>query len=113
MAYTSGQIWGFVVILIGLVLTILNIIEKIILLKSKSKEPYALLTNRIEQLETWKISIEQRLLENEKHFERVDEGNKVTQQAILALMDNALSDNGSKNELKKARNLLYEYLSKK
>lgn len=113
MAYTAEQIWGFFIILIGLILTILNIIEKFILLKAKSKEPQAKLESRIVSLETWRLEVDKRLDKDEEHFDKIDEGNKVTQQALLALMDAALSDDGSKGELKSARKDLYEYLSKK
>lgn len=111
--YTAGQIWGFLIVLIGLILTILNIIEKAILLKARSKEPQAKLESRLVALETWRAEVNQRLDKDEEHFDKIDEGNKVTQQALLALMDAALSDDGSKGELKSARKDLYEYLSKK
>ena len=111
--FTTSQIWGFVVILIGLILTILNIIEKAILLRARSKEPQVKIENRLVALETWRAEVDKRLDKDEEHFDKIDEGNKVTQQALLALMDAALSDDGSKGELKSARKDLYEYLSKK
>lgn len=113
MTFTVGQIWGIFVVLMGLVLTTLNIFERVITLKARSKEPQKQLENRIFALETWKQEVNRQLDTGREHFDKIDEGNKVTQKALLALMDAALSDDGSKDELKTARKELYRYLSDK
>jgi len=110
MEYSLSEIWGFFVILIGLILTILGIIERFINLKAKSKEPHVKLENRVTILETWKNGVDQRLGEDSDRFRKIEEGNKATQKAILALMDTALSDNGCKDELVRARQNLHNYL---
>ena len=70
--FTTGQIWAFFVVLIGLILTILNIIEKVILLKARSKEPQAKLESRLVALETWRSEVNQRLDKDEEHFDKIE-----------------------------------------
>lgn len=70
------------------------------------------LEQRADDMDKWAENIERRLHEGVEHFIALDEANKVTQQALLALLDNALgNDDGT--ELKKARNKLYEHLSER
>lgn len=111
--FTTTEIWTFIIALIGLALTVLNIIDKAIVLRQKAKEPHDELEKRIDALEEWSKGVEMQLKDGTEHFARVDEGNKVTQKALLALIDDALSDSDNHDELKRARENLYEYLSKK
>ena len=86
-------------------------------------KPADTMKERIEALEEWKDDIEQRVKQREEeinrrlktgsdHFDSIDEGNAVTQQALLAIMDSTINGD-NKEELKKARQRLYDYLSKR
>lgn len=81
------------------------------------KQRIADLEDRVDDMEqeqkAWQSAIERRLKDGAEHFKALDESNKITQQALLALMDNALGNDGGKEELKKARNNLFEYLSER
>ena len=57
-------------------------------------------------------AIEQRLDDGSERFELIDKGTSVTQSALLAIMDTLLNGD-AKEELRKARNDLYESLAKK
>ena len=113
MSFTPEQLGAFIIALVGFALTVLNLIDKAMQLRAKAKEPQNEIEDRIERLEKWREMADLRFAEGNKHFARIDEGTKVTQQALLALIDDALSDNGNHDELKRARNCLYEYLSEK
>ena len=113
MAYTAAEIWTFIIALIGLSLTVLNIVDKALVLRQKAKAPQDEMEKRLDDLEEWSKKVDARLDAGTAHFTRIDEGNKVTQKALLALIDDALSDSGNHDELKRARESLYEYLSKK
>lgn len=64
---------------------------------------------RLDELERWRKSVETRLITGDEHFRRVDEGNKITQKALLALMKHAINGNDI-DDLKKAEKSLEEYL---
>ena len=77
---------------------------------------------RITALEAWqkqlenqmaidKASLERRLGMGSEHFSTIDEGTKITQSAILAIMDTLLNEGDNKDELKRRRDDLYEYLT--
>ena len=61
----------------------------------------------------WQTSIERRLHEGSEHFKELDESNKIIMQALLAIMDNALGNDGGKERLAKSRDDLFEYLYKR
>lgn len=79
---------------------------------------------RIAALEAWqrqletrmqidKEALERRLSMGSNHFSTIDEGTKVTQSAILAIMDTLLNNGDNKDELKRRRDDLYSYLTDK
>lgn len=77
------------------------------------KERLKTLEDRADDMDDWREAVERRLHEGVQHFESLDESNRVTQHALLAIMDNALDNEGGKEELKKARTMLFEHLSKR
>jgi hypothetical protein len=101
---------SYIIAAIGLVLTILNIIDKFIVMKQRADKPQEELEKRVEALERWRELAIMRLDEGSKHFSRIDESTKITQRALLALMDNELTQDGNKDELQVVRNELYNYL---
>lgn len=79
---------------------------------NKAKEPNARQNLRLDQLETKieKISI---YLDNDNiRIKAIEEGNKVTQKALLALMSHALNGNDL-DKLEEAKNSLEQYLINK
>lgn len=71
-----------------------------------------LLEKRADNLEKRADKIDSRLSNDSLHFKAIDEGNSVTQSALIAIMD-ALLSGDNKDELKKARNELNAYLTSK
>lgn len=113
MSFTPGQISAFVIALFGLILTILNIKDKHDNFKDRESKPLKELSERVEELEHWQRLADMRFEAGSKHFDKLDEGFKVVQQSLLALMDDALSENGKHEELQRARDQLFSYLSGK
>lgn len=105
-----GETLSYIIAAIGLVLTILNIVDKFIIMKQRADKPQEELEKRVETLERWRELAIMRLDEGSKHFSRIDESTKITQRALLALMDNELTQDGNKDELQVVRNELYNYL---
>lgn len=113
MVYSLPEIGAFFVGAIGVILTILNILDKQATLKARAEEPMEKLKIRLEVLEQWQRTVDNRLEAGARHFERNDDANKIIQQSLLALMDDALSENGKRDELQRARDNLFSYLSQK
>lgn len=67
---------------------------------------------RLDALEKWKEQVDGRLTTGDLHFREIDNGNRITQKAILALMKHAINGNDI-DELKKAEKSLEEYLVEK
>lgn len=105
-----GETLSYIIAAIGLVLTILNIVDKFIIMKQRADKPQEELEKRVAALERWRELAIMRLDEGSKHFARIDESTKLTQRALLALMDNEIVQDGNKDELQVVRNELYNYL---
>ncbi len=67
---------------------------------------------RLDDLETWKKEVERRLSTGDDHFKEIDNGNRITQKAILALMKHAINGNDI-DSLRSAEKSLEEYLVEK
>lgn len=67
---------------------------------------------RLDALEKWREQVDDRLTTGDNHFRAIDDGNRVTQKAILALMKHAINGNDI-DELRKAEKNLEEYLVEK
>ena len=65
--------------------------------------------SRLDALEAWKNSVDARLRNGNQHFDQIDEGNRVTQTAILALIEHAINGNDI-DKLKRAKDDLNDYL---
>lgn len=113
LTFTIAQLVCLIVGIFGFVLTLLNIYDKVIRIKIESQKPLKDIVIRVDAMEKWSKLVDMRLNDGNKHFNRLDDGNKIVQQSLLALMDSALSENGKCEELKKARDSLYDYLSGK
>lgn len=103
--------WAIIVAAFGLILTILNIVDKAVVMKERSHRPWEEVTGRLSSLEEWKKDVDRRLDDGDKRFDAIDKGNQVTQKVLLALLDYYLN-NGDTEELKKARNELYDYMAR-
>lgn len=81
-----------------------------------SKKPTDDLEHRVGYLENWARDTDKRLHTGAEHFALNDEGQKVTQAALLAIIDALIGMDGikdsSKTELLKQKSALYEYLTK-
>ena len=96
--------WETTVVIFAGVLTIFNVIDKIITKVKEAKEP-------TEDLEKRVADLERKILESyDKRIEDIEKGNKVTQRAILALLEHAI-DGNNKNQLIKAKDNLNDYLT--
>jgi len=114
MTFTLQELIAFMIAAAGFAVTLLTLHDKVSAMRLKARQPQTDIENRITDLEKWRDSVDGRLDRGDSHFDKLDEGNRVTQRALLALMDAAINrDKDSNEELIKARKELYEYLSDK
>ena len=106
-------IWAIAVAGFGLLLTVLNIVDKVVVMRERSHRPWEEMVNRIGSLEEWKKDVDRRLEDGDKRFDGIEKGNQVTQKVLLALLDYYLNKDNSDalDELKKARKELYDYMT--
>ena len=67
---------------------------------------------RLTKLEAWKEIVDERLEKGDDNFSQTREANRVTQEALLALLSHTIDGNNTE-ELKQARKNLNDYLIKK
>ena len=95
-----------------LVIQCATIITLIYTLIKFAGKPHDSLDERLKNIEEWKKEVDKRLANGNNHFDQIDEGNRVTQEAILALIDHAI-DNNHTDKLIAAKDNLQKYLINK
>ena len=104
-------------LVLAVALSAFNLWDKIDAKKKALKEPRAALETRVGNIERiLDTELKQRFIEYDTHFSRdlrrieaLEEGNRVTQQVLLALVSHALDGNDVEG-LKDARDNLQKYL---
>lgn len=104
MTTTEILVLGF-----GLVLTILNIVERIILFKDKAKQPHLQHEQRINALESEVKSIEGKLSDDNSRISDLEMGGRVLLKSMGALLSHGIDGNNT-DEMKLAREELNDYL---
>lgn len=93
----------------GGVVTISAAVTVLVNAITKAKEPNRLQDARIDALESAVEEIKAFLTNDKKRIDSIEDGNRVTQQALLALMSHAINGNDI-SKLIDARNALEDYL---
>ena len=104
-------------LILALAISAFNLWDKVDARKKALKEPTKALEARIGICETLlNVELKQRFIEYDTHFSRdlkrietLEEGNKVTQKALLALLAHAI-DGNQVDQLKRAEDDLKNYL---
>lgn len=118
-ALTPQEFWTILMACCSALITISAAVSIVISVIKKLKEPENVQNQKLEDISKKIDSIEARLKIHEEYFNNdnrrisaIEEGNRVTQKALLALMSHAINGNNVE-ELKKAENTLREYLINK
>lgn len=116
---TLQEFWTILMGCCSALITIAAAVSVVISAIKKIKEPETVQNKKLEDISKKIDAIEARLKIHEEYFNNdnrrisaIEEGNKVTQKALLALMSHAINGN-SVDELKKAEASLREYLINK
>ena len=110
---SAGQIValiiGAVLALAGAVNTVGSAAEKIGKAIRAAKAPNEEQNERISALEDWRTEVDRKLDNDKKRLDTNDSGNRVTQLALLALLDHSLDGNNIE-QMKTAKKELQQHL---
>lgn len=84
---------GGVMALAGFINTIGAAAEKVAKAVKAAKAPNTEQDERLDALEKWREEVDRQLTTGDRHFKSLDEGSRVTQLALLALLDHGLDGN--------------------
>lgn len=95
-----------------LVVLVASVITLFITVGKAANKPNQTQNQRLDALEEWRERVDARLDSGNDHFDQIDHGNRITQEAILALMQHAINGNDIE-KLKRAKEKLENYLIEK
>lgn len=116
---TLQEFWTILMGCCSALITIAAAVTIVINAVKKLKEPENVQNQKLKEMDERMKAFEDRLKKHEEYFNNdnkrflaIEEGNRVTQKAILALMSHAINGNDI-DKLKEAENSLREYLINK
>lgn len=118
MVFTTGQIIAFIVGLFGLIMTILNIIDKAIVLRTKSHEPFTELVRHVDDLNHRVTKLESIKTDTDAWKETQEETNEVLIRSVFALIEFEVhycetEQKPITKNLERAKDDLHDYLAQK
>lgn len=84
---------GGLMALAGFINTIGSAIEKVTKAVKAARAPNTEQNERLAALEDWRKEVDRRLDKGSQHFSTLDDGSRVTQLALLALLDHGIDGN--------------------
>ena len=90
---TAGEILTLVLAGASGLVLIANAVEKIIKAVKAAKAPNLKQDERLDALEAWKAEVDRKLINDNVHLTNIDNDNRVTQRALLALLDHGIDGN--------------------
>lgn len=106
---TSTELWAFLLAVASAIVLLSNAAEKIAKAWRAAKAPNARQDERIAALESWRESVDRKLDADKKHLDSIDSGNRVTQLALLALLDHGIDGNNI-DQMQHAKEELQQHL---
>lgn len=109
ITFTPHQVMEMILWVCGAIVSVSAAVAIIVKVVQKAKAPEKTQNERIDKLEKKVERFEQLFDNDNKRLQKLEEGNRVTQQAILALLSHALNGNDV-DSLQKAKAKLEDYL---
>lgn len=106
---TPAQIWAGIAAIFSAIILTSSAIEKIINAVKAAKAPNIQQNERLDRLEEWKKEVDKMLVQDVNRFDAIEAGNRVTQRAILALLDHGIDGNNVK-QMQDAKEELQNHL---
>ena len=106
---TPGEIWTWISAIATAVVLLANAAEKLAKAWQTAKAPNARQNERLDDLENHVKEIDGFLRIDKRRLDALDDGNRVTQRALLALLSHGIDGNNI-DQMKQAENALKEHL---
>lgn len=106
---TPYAIWTFILAVASAIVLISNAVEKIVKAVKAAKAPNTKQDERLTALEAWKKIVDGKLDRDNDRLGVIEEGNRATQRAILALLDHGIDGNNIK-QMQDAKEILQNHL---
>lgn len=106
---TPENIWTVVLSVASAVVLLSNAMEKIVKAIKAAKAPNVHQDERLDALEHWKEEVDRKLTRDNNRLSAIDNGNRVTQRALLALLDHGIDGNNIA-QMQHAKEELQEHL---
>ena len=107
--WTPAEIWAAILAVASAVVLLANAAEKISKAVQAAKAPNLQQNQRLEALEKWREGVDNKLANDKRHLDAIDESNRVTQVALLALLDHGIDGNNTK-QMQHAKEELQNHL---
>jgi hypothetical protein len=85
--------WAKILAVASAIVLLANAVEKIVKAVKAAKVPNDQQNKRLTELEEWRKEVDGKLSHDHDRFEDLDNGNRVTQRALLALLDHGIDGN--------------------
>lgn len=90
---TPAEIWAFILVAASAIVLLANAGEKIAKAIKAAKAPNQAQDKRLDEIEARLRTAEKKLEKGQLHFETIENSNRVTQRALLALLDHGIDGN--------------------
>lgn len=94
--WTFTEIWLLILSVASAVVLLVNAAEKIVSIVRAAKAPNNRQDERIDALETWRKEVDGKLNNDHARLEAIADDNRVTQRALIALLDHGIDGNNIK-----------------
>ena len=106
---THDMVWTTILAVASGFVLLSNAVEKIVKAVKAAKAPNIKQDERITALEIWKKTVDGKLDQDNNRLESIEEGNRATQRALLALLDHGIDGNNIK-QMQDAKETLQNHL---
>lgn len=107
--FTPEQLWGGIAFIFSAIILASNAFEKIVVAVKAAKAPNVQQNERLDRLEEWQKEVNKKLDQDRERFDVIDSGTRVTQRALLALLDHGIDGNNIK-QMQDAKEELQNHL---
>ena len=87
------HLWAVILAAASAIVLLSNAAEKIVKAFKAAKAPNDQQNKRLTDLETWRKEVDVKLSHDHERFEELSNGERVTQRALLALLDHGIDGN--------------------
>lgn len=103
------QLWTGLLAIASAIVLLSNAAEKIGKAIRLAKAPNQDLSDRMDAFDEWKAGVDRKLDADKRHLDAIDGGNRVTQLALLALLDHGIDGNNIE-QMQHAKDELQQHL---